>query len=82
MKTAEERADALISSLKRCILRFDDLDPVDLGIIKTQTISTLKDQDKVTRHACAEIILNQGGRVLNKNIRNEIHRKIINTKAV
>lgn len=83
MKSIEQRADILIQNLKNSILRFDDMDHVDLGIIKTQIISAIKQQDEITRLECVKNVLALN---VNHGRGNHVpvdmaHTEIINTKA-
>jgi hypothetical protein len=73
METIEERAMSLMNRLNG--IRCQD-------IRMNSVINALKEQDKITRHACADVVLNQGGRTLNKSVRDDMHRKIMNTKSV
>jgi hypothetical protein len=76
MRTVEERALKIVNDNHSIICQGHT---EVMAIVITQA---LKEQDKITRHACADIVLNQGGRVLNKSVRDDMHRKIMNTKSV
>jgi hypothetical protein len=80
MKTVEERAKEFIESL--------DLSCESQAVkIEKKLITLLKEQDKITRHACAESILlmphGYAARTSNKVVSvDEVERAIINTKAI
>lgn len=82
-KTSKERADSLAEK----ILEWLEIAKRKEIVVTSDSISegierVLKEEQKITRHACAEIAVNQGGNVLNKTVRDELHRKIMNVKAV
>lgn len=78
METVKERAKSIIDMLNYEYTLTDSF----LEVVKCHIIKALKEQDKITRHACAEIAINQGGKVLNSDVRSELHRKIMNVKAI
>ena len=75
MKTAEERAEIIAqNSWYQSIAK-----------LKIVIIEALKDQDKITRHACAETAkteqIDYGGDSVIE-LKNSIYQAIINTKAI
>jgi hypothetical protein len=76
MKAVEERAKELLYAIK-----YADTESECLSRI----IVSLKEQDKFTRHACAENvteIMPPYGQSIPKIDRDRIHNAIMNTKAV
>lgn len=79
MKTIEERADDFIERLPLVCAPFDKE-------IKKEIILAMKRQDKITRHACAENILNIecgtlpcGTKLIDQD---KVYSVVMNTKAV
>jgi hypothetical protein len=74
MKTAEEKASALLNKLNIRGKLYDN--------IKPELIIALKIQDRDTRHACAEAVLQIKGEWYDNQIRNDAHDACMNVRAV
>jgi len=79
MKTAEERAEKFVKDYDDRIGDFNlNLEPEEKIIMKAFLFSALKEQDKITRHACAEACMvdeaHTGG--------GYFHNVCINTKSI
>ncbi len=81
MKTAKERAIEIVKQMRT---NMDIPKHLEDGLVGRITLA-LKDQDKITRHACAESITNikkPYAGVVNHVSRDDVHSAIMNTKAV
>ncbi len=76
MKTAKERAIEIVQQMRT---NMDIPKHLEDGLA-ARIAFALKDQDKITRHACAEAIKNNStSHIINVSI---AHQAIMNTKAV
>jgi hypothetical protein len=76
MKTAEERAKELLYAIKHADTENECL---------SRIIESLKEQDKITRHACADSVLALQFELSNFKAvvdMDDAHQAIMNTKAV
>ena len=89
MKTSREIADEIFEELNKSYIRLDpsiSKDKCNL-ILETFEQSTRQDQDKITRHACAESVAKGvqrriGGFTASQKFYDKAHQAIMNTKAL
>lgn len=79
MKTAEEKAASFI--IDQCLCGY--FSPGEAVVLQKALAKLLKEQDRDTRHACAEAVIQLNTEEVRKDaITSMAHSAIMNTKAV
>jgi len=79
MKTAEERASETVDSFVACGL---DVPAEIHRMIEKEIVRLLKEQDRITRAACAHAAYNSLEYTLGDTYRFKVHAACINVKAI